>query len=139
MLTIEDAINNVNLPEVKRILEEEPSLVDERNADDIAMQFLAAKTGNLELVKYIVEYSRANFNTTDNHHRNTLHYGAMSGDVETCKYLVERVGISPLSGDDELITPIDIAHNNGFSELQKYFEAEIGVPYERLFRNPIRS
>lgn len=136
---IENAIININLSEVKRILEEEPSLIDERNKDGIAMQFLAAKTGDYELVKYIVEYSRANFNTTDDNHRNTLHYGAMSGNVETCRYLVERVGLSPLTGDSDLVTPIDIAYNNGYSELQKYFEEEIGAPYERLYRNPIRT
>ncbi len=139
MSAIEEAIINVNLPEVKRILEEEPSLIDEKSGDGIAMQFLAARTGNYELVKYIVEYSRANFNTTDDNHRNTLHYGAMSGDVEVCRYLVERVGISPLTGDNDLVTPIDITHSNGFSKLQKYFEEEIGAPYERLYRNPIRT
>lgn len=139
MSAIEDAIINVNLSEVKRILEEEPSLIDERDKAGTAMQFLAAKTGNIELMKYIAEYSRANFNTTDDNHRNTLHYGAMSGDVETCRYLVERVGLSPLTGDNNLITPIDIAYYNGFTKLQRYFEQEIGAAYDRLYRNPIRT
>lgn len=139
MSAIEDAIINADLTEVKRLLEEEPSLIEERDKDGVTMQFLAARTGNIELMKYIVEYSRANFNTTDDNYKNTLHYGAMSGDVKTCRYLVERVGLSPLTGGKDLITPIDIAYNNGFTELQRYFEEEIGAPYDRLYRNPVRT
>ena len=36
------------------------------------MALLAAKTGNLELVKYIVEYSRASMNIHDDNNKNML-------------------------------------------------------------------
>ncbi len=42
----------------------------------------------------------------DDNNKNMLHYAAMSGSVPTCRYLVERVGMSPLSGDINLQTPL---------------------------------
>lgn len=63
----------------------------------------------------------------------------MSGSKDACKYLVERAGLSPVEGDLNLITPIDIAHENKYFDLQEYFEDVIGAPYSRLYRNPIRT
>lgn len=139
MRNIKDAIYLENIEEVKRILEQEPSLIDEKDEFGVMMPFLAAKTGNLKLVKYIVEYSRANMNIRDSEQRNMLSYAAMSGNVETCRYLVERVGISPLCADINLVTPIDIAYENKFFDLLTYFEEIIGASYDRLYRNPIRT
>lgn len=51
------------------------------------MALLAAKTGNIELVKYIVEYSRASMNIHDDNNKNMLHYAAMSGDVKPVSIL----------------------------------------------------
>lgn len=139
MGTIKDAIYLEDIPQVKRILEEEPGLIDEEDENGAPMGLLAAKTGNLKLVRYIVEYSRASMNITDHEHKNMLHYGAMSGNVETCKYLVERVGLSPLTGDLNLLTPIEIAHQNGFFELEEYFASVAGAPLDRMYHNPIRT
>ena len=139
MMSIKDEIYLENIAEVKRILEDNPVLIDEKDEHGIMMPFLAAKTGNLKLLKYIVEYSRANMDIHDKEHKNMLHYGAMSGSVEVCKYLVERVGLSPLSGDINLLTPIEIANQNRFFELQQYFEAVIGAKFENLYHNPIRT
>lgn len=139
MGTLEDAIYLEKIQDVKKILEDEPSLIDEKDKDGIAMPFLAAKTGNLKLIKYIVEYSRASMNIYDNQHRGMLHYAAMSGNVESCRYLVERVGLSPLEGDLNLVTPLDIASSNRFLSLREYFEEEIGTSYNNLYRNPIRT
>lgn len=139
MMSIKDAIYLENIAEVKRILEDNPVLIDEKDEHGIMMPFLAAKTGNLKLLKYIVEYSRANMDIHDKEHKNMLHYGSMSGSVEVCKYLVERVGLSPLSGDVNLLTPIEIANQNRFFELQEYFEEIIGAKFENLYHNPIRT
>lgn len=139
MLPIEQAIRDEDVAKVKVILEDDPPLIDEKDEDGILMSFIAARTGNLKLVRYIVEYSRASMNIYDDRHRNILHYAAESGNVDLCKYLVERVGMSPLIGDINLETPIDIAKNNNFADLLKYFESVIGAPYDRLYRNPIRT
>ena len=139
MGTLEDAIYLEKYNDIKKILEDEPSLIDEKNEEGVCMALLAAKTGNLKIVKYIVEYSRASMNIHDDFHRGMLHYAAMSGNVEVCRYLVERVGLSPLEGDNNLTTPIDIAYSNRFLPLREYFEREIGTTYNNLYRNPIRT
>ena len=54
-----DAIYLENVDMVKNILEHEPSKIDEVDEHGVLMALLAAKTGNLKLVRYIVEYSRA--------------------------------------------------------------------------------
>ncbi|MDD5828328.1 MAG: family 43 glycosylhydrolase [Lachnospira sp.] len=137
--SIKDAIYLEKLDSVKRILENEPSLIDEKDENGVLMALLAAKTGNLELVRYIVEYSRAHMNIHDNFHRGMLHYAAMSGNVKTCRYLVERVGLSPLEGDNNLITPYEIAHDNRFIELEEYFKEVVGAPLDKMYHNPIRT
>ncbi|MDE6064450.1 MAG: family 43 glycosylhydrolase, partial [Lachnospiraceae bacterium] len=136
---IEKAILEENLSEVKRLLVENPPIVDTVSEDGLPMSFVAAETGNLEVVKYIVEYSRASMNVTDKKHRNILHYGTMSGNPELVRYLVERVGMSPVSGDCDLITPYDIAHQSGFKEIEAFFEKMTGFAYAEAYRNPIRT
>ena len=138
-MTIREAIYFENIPEVKRILEDKPELIDEKDEKGVLMALLAAKTGNLKLVRYIVEYSRASMNITDDNHKNMLHYAAMSGNVDTCRYLVEKVGISPLSGDIYLLTPYEIARQNKFFELEDYFKEVTGASLENMYHNPIRT
>ena len=72
MITLKDAIYLEKIDEVKRILEENPPLIDEVDEDGVLMALLAAKTGNLNLVRYIVEYSRASMNITDKNQKNML-------------------------------------------------------------------
>ncbi len=72
----------------------------------------AAKNGDFELVKWIVEYSRASLNEYSNGHRTALHFAAMSGHPEMFKYLTDRCGLDPLQGDADLITPWDIVNEN---------------------------
>mgnify|MGYP002855211593 CR=1 FL=1 len=137
--TLEDAIYLENVAAVRQILQENPNQIDDVDKDGVMMPFLAAKTGNLELVKYIVEYSRASMNIYDKNHRGMLHYAALSGNVPTCKYLVERVGMSIVEGDNDLITPFDIAHENKYFDLEEYFESVVGCKLQDMYKNPIRT
>ena len=139
MSCLSKAILQENISEVKRILEEKPSSIDEKDENGTLMALLAAKTGNLDLVKYIVEYSRASMNIYDSVHRSMLHYAAMSGNVDTCRYLTERVGLSPLEGELSLETPYEIAHKEGFYELEEYFKDYTGASLDRMYHNPIRT
>ena len=98
------AIQNTDLDCVKTILINDPSLIDAKGL------FVAAKTGDLNLVKWLVEYSRISLNEYDDNHRNVLHYAAESCNLDTFIYLVERCGMDPLEGDKDLVTPWDIIH-----------------------------
>lgn len=134
-----DAILSEDLEEVKNILIEDPPVIDERNEEAVPMSFIAAETGNLPIIKYIVEYSRASMNETDALHRNILHYAAGSGNLELIKYLVEKVGMSPVSGDKNLETPYDIVHRKGYKEAEAYFAGHLGFSYDNTYRNPVRA
>lgn len=136
---LENAIYLENITMIKDILSQEPKAIHQEDENGVGMAFLAAKTGNLELIRYIVEYSMESMNIVDKDHRNMLHYATMSGKVDAVRYLVERVGLSPLTGDSNLITPYDIASNNRFLEIERYYEEVTNVPIRDMYRNPIRT
>ncbi|MBQ9927106.1 MAG: family 43 glycosylhydrolase [Lachnospiraceae bacterium] len=138
-MTLQQAIETENLAEVTRILVENPPCIDDKNEEGIPLCLYAAKVGNFEIVKYIVEYSRASMNTVDDNNRNILHYGAMSGNVKLNRYLVEKVGMSIASGDRNLVTPYQIAYEMGHKELLAYYQEAVGAAYEDMYHNPIRT
>lgn len=136
---LENAIYLENLAKVKEILQKDPKAIHTEDEHGVAMAFLAAKTGNEELLKYVVEYSMASMNMVDNDHRNILHYATMSGRLNAVKYLVEKVGMSPLEGDFNLVTPYDIAHSYKFMDIEEYYESMTKAPLSGMYRNPIRT
>ena len=137
-MNLQQAIEAGDLKEVERILVEDPPCIDETTPEGIPLCLYAAGTGSFPIVKYIVEYSRASMNTVDCDNRTILHYGAMSGNVELCRYLVEKVGMDITAGDRNLITPYQLAFEKNHRELLAYFEERVGVPYEQMYHNPIR-
>ncbi len=134
---LEAAIRAGDRAEVDNILLDDPTLIDGKDKDGLWLPFLAARLGHLEVMKYIVEYSRASFNTVDKDNRDVLHYGVASGNLELVRYLVERVGMSPVRGDVSLVTPYDIAAGMGYQEIEAYFEQVCGAKLEDMYRNPI--
>ena len=144
MSPLQKAIENEDLPSVRRILVESPGLIDECiGPKHIPLALHAAHVSSFEILRYIVEYSRASLDIYDDDRRNILHYGAMSGDPERCRYLVERCGMDPLSGDRDLVTPYeiswDLARGGTGEELYAWFLDKIGCPYEEMYKNPIRT
>lgn len=139
MRTLERAIWEHDYSEVKRILEENPPLIDEVDEEGRLMALIAALAGDFSVLKYVVEYSRASMNIYDSSHRNILHYGTLSGNLEIVRYLVERVGMNPLTGDKDLVTPFELAHEKKYEEIEEYFTQVCGGGLEDMYRNPIRT
>ncbi len=152
MTAIHSAIVNGDLEKVKELLEWAPNLIDEVDEDGVLMALLAAKTGSLPLIRYIVEYSRASMNIYDKKHQSILHYGTMSGNPAVCRYLVEKVGMSPVEGDLNLVTPYELADSLAAQEktglfddqtdyqgILQYYESVVGVPLSAMYKNPIRT
>jgi len=136
---LREAILANDMETIRRELPLEQTLTDWTDENGVALSFLAMKEGSLELVKYLVEYGlRVNLNAIDPRGMDHLHWAALSGDVEKCRYLVERGGMDPLRGCHQLITPFDIAHRLGHAELEKYFESVVGYGVDDMYRNPIR-
>lgn len=138
IMNIYEIILKEDLNLLKDKLAEDPSCIDDTHIG-IPMSFVAARTGNLNIVKYIVEYSRASMNTVDEKNRNILHYAAMSGNPKLAKYLIEKVGMSPVMPDVDLITPFEIAHKERHKEVEEYFEQVCGRPLSGMYKNPIRT
>ncbi len=99
----------------------------------------AARAGDFERVKWIVEYSRQSLNEFGDMHRTVLHYAAESGNLELFKYLTERCGMDPLQGDSDLVTPWDIARQKKCDSIDTYLASRYGRDYEDFYRNPIRA
>ena len=159
-MILQQAIVQGNLKEVRRILIENPSCVDEKS-DGMWLPYLAARLGQLDIVKYMVEYSRASFNETDENCRTMLHYAVESGNLELVRYLTEKVGLSPLSGDSNRVTPYELAEElrrqqeNGFAsdagkkedatgktaesyeQILEYFKECCGFSLADSYKNPI--
>ncbi len=126
-------IREKNLGRVKFMLVEEPTLIDSESF------FEAARIGDLDLVRYLVEYSRISLNEYDKEHRNVLHYAAMSGNLEVFVYLVDKCGMDPLKGDFNLITPWDIVHEKNYKSIEDYLEKKYGHVYGDYYKNPVRT
>lgn len=138
-MNLQQAIEAENLNEVTRILIEDPPCIDDKTENGVPLCLYSAKVGNLAIVKYIVEYSRASLNTVDDNNRTILHYAAMSGNVELNRYLVEKAGMSITGGDYDLVTPYQIAYEAGHKELLNYYQETVGAAYEDMYHNPIRT
>jgi len=136
-MNIIEAIKLENIEELKKINMETPNAIEENDENGIWAPFIAAQTGNLEMVKYIVEYTRASMNVVDEDNRTILHYAAQSNNVELVDYLVERVGMSPFHGDSNRITPYEEANLCGAIDVEKYFESVCGRKLSEMYKNPI--
>ena len=137
MNTMAEAILAGNLAMVKQLQVENPSCIDGLY-NGMTLPNLAASTGNLDIFKYIVEYSRASFNETDGNNRTALFYAVPTDNVELVRYIVERLGMSGLYGDKNLITPYDVAIESGAKNVTAYFKEKYGN-IEDMYRNPIRT
>lgn len=147
-MTLQQAISQGNLTMVRRILIEKPTAIDDK-PDGLWLPYLAARLGQADIVKYIVEYSRASFNETDENCRTMLHFAVESGNLELVKYLTEKVGLSPLAGDSNLITPYELAAELGencekgsgkkdaYDAIVVYFEEYCGFSLADSYKNPI--
>lgn len=133
------AIHEKDFDTFKNILLHEPAAINQLTDEGVPAFMLAAQLGDLTWIQHIVEYSMASMNTRDNQYRNILHYAVMSGKADAIPYLVERVGMSAFDGDSHLVTPYDIAHQNGYTEIEAYFDNYYHTSYENTYHNPIRT
>ena len=138
MSPLEQAVMQNDLDQVKQILTITPSSISEPAEEGIPLLLLAAQYGSSELLRYLTEYSRASLDETDSMHRNILHYATASGDVQKCRYLIERGGMSVLQADHALITPYQMAYELYPDTLYPYYRSIVTTPYPAMYHNPIR-
>lgn len=103
----------------KSMLVKSPGLAFACDNTGIPFQFLAARYGGIEFVKFVVEETNANLIDTDKNGNNMLHYAAMGGKSDVCKYLVKRCNLSPTTPNLDLITPYEIAYHCAVTDIPK--------------------
>ena len=84
--------------------------------------FIAAKKGDIQSIRYLIEVKKVNINNTDIDHKNMLIYATKNGDLHLVKYLVNR-GIDIDKSDYEGETAIFYAVRNNHPDLFKYLLA----------------
>lgn len=100
--------------------------------------FRAAKEGDAERLRHVIECAFADVTKHDGQYNNILYYGIKSGNMEVVRYLLERVGINPLEANHEGETPFDLAHALGNTQILSYLEERLGYTWEETYHNPIR-
>ncbi len=123
---------------ISAILRKNPKLIDAEDENGVSAAHYMVRTGDIDMVRYLVEYTFASFNDGDKNHRSVLHDAVLTGSLDCVKYLVERVGLSPCYGDKDLITPYHLAHEQGYTDIEKYFEKVTGAKLEDMYQNPVR-
>ncbi len=139
MSVLQKAMEQNDLPLIRQLLTASPSSIDgTTEPGGIPLALYAAEICSFDILRYIVEYSRASLDLYDHRHRSILHYATVSGDVQKCRYLTERCGMDPLEADIDLMTPYETAYRNFPDTLYPYFLSVVSTPIEKMYRNPIR-
>lgn len=108
----------------------------QKDREETPLEFQPALAGDMEAMVYMAEYTKTNMSLKDASHRGFLHYAAQSGNMELIRYLVQRIGLSPLDGDKNGVTPLELAKNE---ETQTAIEELCQVKLSDTYKNPIRS
>ncbi|MCR5426777.1 MAG: family 43 glycosylhydrolase [Lachnospiraceae bacterium] len=146
-MDLQKAIEEQKLEAVKRILLEDPQRIDEVTPagcarPGIPIAFYAAEVSSFEIVRYLVEYSRLSLNQRDEVQNTILHYATKSGDLERCRYLVDRCGMEIREPNLDLVTPFEIAEaqaRKGAPEILAFYEERTGIRAGAYYKNPIRT
>ncbi len=137
-----------DLGALKQAVLEVPKIMGEVNEAGVPAIHKAAETGNVELMKFVIEYSIVNPCILDGQGNTILHYAVKSGNLELVKYLTERVDMPIDRGNLLGVTAFDLAVElSGESTDQieepvngivRYFREVMGAPLEEFYHNPIR-
>lgn len=84
---------------------------------------VAAKSGNVDMVKYLVSLQKVNINQKDNGNYTPLWYAAFEGHLEAVKALVEAKADLSIKGKDGN-TPLGIAKEKKHEAIAQYLEQQ---------------
>lgn len=113
------AINKNNFAFAKKILEFGANIKLASTKDNNILIY-ASRTGNLEMLKYLIENYDLDPNEVGSNGKTVLMSGARSGNVEIVKYLVEDKGMDIDAKDEKGLTPIISALDSEDLETFKY-------------------
>lgn len=133
-MSLLEAVKSREVKQVEAVLWRDPDAVKREGKQAV---FLVAGDGDLNVLKYLVEYSAINLSDRDENFHSALYYGVRSGNLDVIRYLTERGGLNPLEAGYDGITPFDLAHGLERREAERYFEEFLGFSYGQTYHNPI--
>ena len=116
-------------------MEQQGKTMEELRTEEV---WKAAEAGDLEEMRRLIENTAANMQARDEEYGSALYYGVLSGNADVVRYLVERVGLNPLSANHKGETPWDLAYRENKGEVLDYLKQRFGFPYEETYHNPVR-
>lgn len=153
-----EIVRRQDVPALKYHIRVNPKIMAELNEEGVPALHIAMETGNLEMAKFIVEYSIVNPCLLDKEGNTILHYGVKSGSLELVKYLVERVDMAIDQANLLGVTPFDAVmalegawecgndlqgdigeYGRRLAEIRNYFEEALDCTMDELYHNPIRT
>ncbi|MGL9757880.1 MAG: ankyrin repeat domain-containing protein [Wolbachia sp.] len=87
--------------------------------------FSAAKNGQLETVRYLIEKQKEDIDATDHYGRTALMWAAGSGYLEVVKYLIETAKANVNVKDNYEDTALNYATRNGHLDVKEYLKGHI--------------
>lgn len=155
-----DVIQAQDMLTLRECIKANPKVMSEENGEGVPAIHLLMEMGNLELAKYVIEYSIVNPCLLDKRGNTILHYAVKSGNLDLVKYLVERVDMAVDQANLLGVTPYDLSVEQEVSSAPKgdsqkdrdeelsgwsrpatiraYFEEILGCAADELYHNPIR-
>ena len=115
---IDEAITGGDLAGVRSLLEQNPSLLNEKNANGLTPLNLAAYQGKADIVEVLLDMG-ADMNIGDNENSQPVHNAAVAGHIPVLELLLAR-GVNIESKDDNGVTPFLFACSYRQLETARY-------------------
>jgi ankyrin repeat protein/L-ascorbate metabolism protein UlaG (beta-lactamase superfamily) len=115
---IHDAVIDGNLEAVTALLDEDPALINDRDADGMTPLNLAAINGNYEIVKELL-IRNADINIGDVDNSQPIHLAAISGNVQIAE-LILASGADINEQDNNGTTPLGFAVGRRQIDMTRY-------------------
>jgi ankyrin repeat protein/L-ascorbate metabolism protein UlaG (beta-lactamase superfamily) len=125
---IHDAVNNNDLEMIRTLLDGDPSLINERNADGMTPLNLAAFNGNYEIAEELLNRN-ADIHIGDFDNSQPIHLAAISGNVQIAELLLTR-GANINEQDNNGATPLGFAAGRRHIDMVRYLlerDADVGI------------
>lgn len=112
------AIDEGNLETVQKLIEQDPGLLNQRNADLLTPLNLAAANGRLEIAGFLLQRG-ADPAIGDRENSQPIHLAALNGHIPMVDLLLDhKVNVD--TKDDNLMTPLLFAVSRGQAEMARH-------------------
>ena len=131
-----EAVRSGNCDFINRMAED--GVFDDITAEDKSLLVrTAAEAGQSTMLRFLFENHHLYSADPDLQGRSLLHAAASSGDADTVLFAIDVLGLDPLAGDLEGITPLDLAQQARNQDAFRLLSTRLGFTPDRGYRNPV--